>query len=84
MVWALAVPGHGVIFPVGAGATGGPRGGIQRLNVSMMIMCPPQQGQGGRASGGSTGSTHSFAGGTASSALARAILVLRPMLASRP
>jgi len=39
-----AVPDHGVALPVGAAEAGGARGCIQRWKVSMMIMCPPQQG----------------------------------------
>jgi hypothetical protein len=48
------VPGHGVIIPVDAGAVGGPRGCIQRWKVSVMIMRPPQHGQGGRGSASSS------------------------------
>jgi hypothetical protein len=75
MVWARAVPGHGVIIPVGAADTGGPRGSIPLWKVSMMIMRPPQQGHGGRRSGGSpwsTGSAGLVGGGTASSCRTRA------------
>ena len=39
----------------------------QRWKVSMMIMCPPQHGQGDRGSVSSTGSSGSAGGGTASS-----------------
>lgn len=82
--WVRAVPGHGVIVPVDVGQTGGPRGCIQRWKVSVMIMRPPQHGQGGRCSVSSTGSSGSAAGGTASSARTRAILALRVALASKP
>jgi hypothetical protein len=78
------VPGHGVIIPVDAGEAGGPRGCIQRWKVSVMIMRPPQHGQGGSGSVSSTGSSGFAAGGTASSARARATLALRVALASKP
>lgn len=42
------VPGHARTVPVVAIVDGGARGCCQRSNVSMMIMCPPQQGHGGR------------------------------------
>jgi hypothetical protein len=42
------VPGHGVIIPVDAGDAGGARGCIRRWKASIMIMRPPQHGQGGR------------------------------------
>ena len=73
------MPGHGVIIPVDAGEAGGARGCIQRWKVSMMIMRPPQHGQGGCGSVSSTG----LATGP-SRARARATLALRPALASRP
>ena len=80
-----AVPGHGVIIPVECGKAGGPRGRTQRWKVWVMIMCPPQHGQDGRGSVGSTGSSGSTTGGgTASSARTRATLALRVALASRP
>lgn len=43
-----AVPGHGSFSRLVAVAPGGPRGCLQRSNVSMTIMRPPQQGHGGR------------------------------------
>lgn len=43
-----AMPGHGAFSRFVADACGGPRGCLQRSNVSMMIMRPPQQGHGGR------------------------------------
>ena len=55
------MPGHGVIIPVDAGEAGGARGCIQRWKVSMMIMRPPQHGQGGCGSVSSTGAAASHA-----------------------
>ena len=78
------MPGHGVVIPVDAGEAGGARGCIQRSKVSVMIMRPPQHGQGGRGSVSSTGSSGCAAGGTASSCRTRAILALRVVLASKP
>ena len=63
--------------PGWCGQTGGARGCAQRWKVSMMIMCPPQHGQGGRGSVSSTGSSGSAGGGTASSCRTRATLALR-------
>ena len=74
LVCVRAMPGHGVTFRVGAAAAGEPRGAIQRCNVSMMIMRPPQQGKGGRGSAGSGGSAGAAGGAATSSALARARL----------
>ena len=54
----MAVPGHDGA-PVAAAARGGARGCIQRSKVSMTRMRPPQHGQGGRGSGGSTAPTGS-------------------------
>ena len=50
----------------------------------MMVMRPPQQGQGGSQSSGSGTSTGSGGGATASNSRARAILALRAELASKP
>lgn len=50
----------------------------------MTVMCPPQHGQGGQVSGGSAASTGSDWNGTASNALARAMLIRRLPLASSP
>jgi hypothetical protein len=50
----------------------------------MMIMRPPQQGQGGSGSIGSGSLIGSVGGATASSSRARAILALRAELASKP
>ena len=79
-----AAPGHGSVFPVEAVFCGGARGCIQRPKVSMMIMRPPQHGQGGRESDGSSGSDGSNGGGAASSSRARSMLAFRVLLASRP
>jgi hypothetical protein len=38
------MPGHDVIFGVGGEMPGGARGCRQRSKVSMMTICPPQQG----------------------------------------
>jgi hypothetical protein len=46
--FVCVVPGHDAIIRVGWLERGGPRGCAQRSKVSMMIMRPPQQGQGGR------------------------------------
>ena len=84
---AQSVPGHGGALSVGRGRKGGALGWLQRAKVSMMIMCPPQHGHGGRASSGSfamSSSGGSGGGATASSSRARARLVLRAELASRP
>ena len=78
------MPGHDGIS-VAVRARGGARGCIQRSNVSMMRMRPPQQGQGGRQSSGSSASTGFAAGeAPASSSRARAISSLRTELASKP
>ena len=61
------MPGHDGV-PVAAGARGGARGCIQRSNISMMRMRPPQQGQGGRQSMGS-GASPGFAVGGVGSAM---------------
>ncbi len=45
------MPGHDVVLPADRGGVGGARSWLQRSKVSMMIMRPPQQGQGGRAAG---------------------------------
>jgi len=66
------------------GEPGGARGCVQRSKVSMTIIRPPQHGQSGLGSGGSTGSGLSVVSGTASSSRARATLALRPALASSP
>ena len=79
-----AAPGHGITIPVERAEVGGARGCIQRSNVSMMIMRPPQQGQGGHGSGASAGSAVCLGVGAAISMRARAMLALRPPLASRP
>ena len=72
------------VFPVEVVSSGGARGCIQQPKVSMMIMCPPQHGQGGRRSEWCVGSEVSDGGGTASSSRALAMLALRVLLASRP
>lgn len=41
-----SVPGHEAVLPVGLGRCGGALGWLQRAKVSMMIMWPPQHGQG--------------------------------------
>lgn len=44
------MPGHGAGSRAGVAVPGGARGCCRRPKVSMMIMCPPQQGHGGRRS----------------------------------
>lgn len=78
------MPGHDGLLPVGAVVRGGARGCRHRPKVSMMIMRPPQQGQGGSQSIGSGDATISDGGATASNSRARAMLALRAELASRP
>lgn len=78
-----AMPGHGVMVPVGTASLGGARGCRQRSKVSMTTMCPPQHGHGGRASSGSSG-TSGGGGATPSSSRARSICALREAPASRP
>jgi hypothetical protein len=62
------------------------RGCIPRSKVSMRIMRPPQQGQGGKTvSAGSLGLAASSAGGAEpSSSRSRAMLAARPVLANSP
>src|SRR5689334_301555 len=67
-----AVPGHDAVLPVVADGCGGARGSRQRPKVAMMVMRPPQQGQGGSQSCGSGTSTGAGGGATASSSRARA------------
>src|ERR1700722_4492876 len=82
--------GHDVSILIAAGGAAGRRGVAPRRKVSMMIMRPPQQGQG---CGSVFGSLPSVAacwspwrgrGGMARSSRARAILSLRVPLANRP
>lgn len=82
--WRQAVQGHGAILPDGDEGCGGARGCRHRSKVSMTIMCPPQQGHGGRMSVGSCGWSSSGGGATAKSSRARAMLALRDEPASRP
>ncbi len=49
------MPDHGVVFRVGGADCGGARGWHQRAKSSIMVMCPPQHGHGGRRSGGFVG-----------------------------
>jgi len=67
------MPDHGVVSRVSGGGNGGARGWHQRAKVSMMVMCPPQQGHGGRWSGGSSGSVSSMGAATPSSLRASAM-----------
>ena len=78
------VPGHDGVLPVGLGRCGGALGLLQRVKVSMMIMCPPQHGHGGRTSSGSSGRSSSGGGATASNSRARTRLALRAEAESRP
>ena len=81
---ARSVPGHGGALPVGRGRKGVALGWLQRAKVSMMIMCPPQHGHGGRASSGAFTMSSSGGDATASRSQACARLGLRAELASRP
>src|ERR1700760_511371 len=81
---AQAVPGHDGVLPVVADGCGGARGSRQRPKVAMMVMCPPQQGQGGSQSCGSGTSTGAGGGATASNSRAREILALHAALARKP
>ena len=79
--------GHDAILRISGGKYGGARGGSLRWKISIMTMRPPQHGQGGNgaAAGVAGGFSGSAAmGATASNSLARAILTLQPVLASRP
>jgi hypothetical protein len=83
--------GHDVsILMVMIGPVGRCRGVEPRSKVSMMIMRPPQHGQGCEGVGGSLGSRASASTlwsqgiGTASSSRARAMLSAQDGLASRP
>lgn len=78
------MPGHGIISGIGVEMSGGARGCRQRSKVSMMIICPPQQGHRGRRSTGSSRIASSGGAATSSNARARARLALRDELASRP
>ena len=80
----LAMPGHGALPRFGALEAGGARGWHHRSNLSMTTMRPPQQGQGGRTSAGSSGVSSSGGGATFSSSRATARLALRAELASSP
>ena len=44
----LVMPGQDAVIRVCRGAFGGPRGCIRRSKISMMIIRPPQHGQGSR------------------------------------
>lgn len=79
-----AVPGHETILRIERGGFGGARGCIQRSNVSMMTMRPPQQGQGGWTSISSSAVSGSGGGAASSNARASARLSLRAELASSP
>ena len=79
-----SVPGHGETSSAEYRARGGARGWLQRAKISTTIICPPQQGQGGRISLGWSGTSSSGGGETARSSRARARLSLRAELASRP
>ena len=79
-----AVPGHDGTLPVAATDWGGARGCLHRAKISMTIIRPPQQGQGGSGSIDSGASTGNGGGATASSSRARAMLVLHAELASKP
>lgn len=63
---------------------GGARGCCHRAKASITIMRPPQQGHGGRVSGGSLSVSSSGCGATISSLRASAMLSLRVVPASRP
>lgn len=81
-----AVPGHDAVHLLDRRGAGGARGWLQRSMVSMMIMRPPQQEQGGRWSDGSgvASGAAGAVGGAPRSSRARARLSRRPPLASRP
>ena len=78
------MPGHDGVVPVAAMPCGGARGCRYRSKVSMMTMCPPQHGHGGRTSVGSSIGSVWGGGATFSNWRARARLVLRAELASSP
>ena len=71
------MPGHGVISRFGDVPDGGARGWAHRSKASMMTMCPPQHGHGGRTSAASSGVPSSRGGATFSSSRARARLAFR-------
>jgi hypothetical protein len=58
------MPDHSVFSRMDAADCGGARGWHQRAKASMMVMCPPQHGHGGRWSGGSSGSGSSIGAAT--------------------
>lgn len=78
------MPGHGASSRMDGMTDGGARGHCQRAKASITIICPPQQGHGGRVSGGSSGVPSSGGGAIASSLRASAMLSLRVVPASRP
>ena len=78
------VLGHDAVVPVQRCDDGGARARAARGKISMMTMRPPQQGHGGRSSGGEAASSTSLRAGASSSARARATLSLRLALARKP
>ena len=83
----FGAPGHDAIGLDDIDEAGGARARATPKKISMTIMRPPQQGHGGRGSGDGMGSpvrVGDGVAGTASSSLARATLVLRLALESRP
>ena len=79
-----AMPDHGVCLRAGSAGVGGARGWYERAKASIMVMCPPQHGHGGRWSGGSSGSGSSIGAAMPSSLRASAMASLCVELASRP
>ena len=75
---------HDTVVRVKGYDDGGARARAARWKISMMTMRPPQQGHGGRRSGGDAASSTSTCAGAASNSRARATLALRPALARRP
>src|SRR3974390_1037582 len=78
------VLGHDAMVLVQRCDDGGARARAARWKISMMTMRPPQQGHGGRGSGGGAASWTAVEAGAASNSRARATLALRPALARRP
>lgn len=76
-VEVLTIPCHEAVSRFVAVASGGPRGCLQRSNISLTIIRPPQQEHSGRKSSGSPGVPSSTGRATSSSSRASARLILR-------
>ena len=75
---------HDTVVPGRGRDDGGARAQAACWKISMMTIRPPQQGHGGRRSGGEAVSSFSVRVGAASISRARATLSLRPALARKP